>query len=130
MAIICPIFKKGDPTEVENYRGISLLDTNYKILSLTILNRLEKYASVIIGEYQSGFIRGRLTTNHIFTIRQIMKKYYEYNKEFHIVLVNFKQAYDSINRDQLWIALTNLGVPNKLIKIIKICNSNKFYKVQ
>jgi len=42
MAIICPISKKGDPTEVENYRGISLLDTSYKVLSLTILNRLEK----------------------------------------------------------------------------------------
>jgi len=40
MAIICPIFKKGDPAKVENYRGISLLDTSYKVLSLTILSRL------------------------------------------------------------------------------------------
>jgi len=81
MAIICPIFKKGDPTEVKNYRGISLLDTSYKVRSLTILNRSEKYATDIIGEYQSGFIRGKSTINHIFTIRQIMEKYYEYDKE-------------------------------------------------
>lgn len=56
MEIICPIFKKRDPTEVENYRGISLLDTSYKVLPLTILNRLEKYATNIIGEYQQSRI--------------------------------------------------------------------------
>lgn len=77
MAIICPIFKKGDPTEVENYRGISFLDTTYEVLSLTILNSLEKYATDIIGEYQSGFIRGISTTNHITTILQYI--YYQTN---------------------------------------------------
>ncbi|KAL4154176.1 hypothetical protein QTP88_002009 [Uroleucon formosanum] len=107
MAIICPIFKKGDPAKVENYRGISLLDTSYKTTKADLS-----------------------TTNHIFTIRQIMEKYYEYNKELHMVFVDFKQAYDTINRDQLWIALANLGIPNKLIRMIKICNSNTLCKVR
>lgn len=129
LAIICPIFKKGDMSKVD-YREISLLDTSYKVLSMTILNRLEKYATDIIGEYQSGFIRGKSTTNHIFMIRQIMEKYYEYNNELHMVFVDFKQAYDSINRDQLWIALADLGIPNKLIRMIKICNSNTLCKVR
>jgi len=52
-AILCTIFKKGDPTNTENYRGISLLDTTYKILSI-ILNRMEKFTSEII-DIQSGF---------------------------------------------------------------------------
>jgi len=47
-----------------------------------------------------------------------------------MIFVDFKQAYDSINRDQLWTALMNLGIPNKLIRIIKICNSNTLYKVR
>lgn len=106
------------------------MNTSYKVLSLTILSRLEKYATDIIGEYQSGFIREKSTTNHIFTIRQIIEKYHEYNKELHMVFVDFKQAYDSINRDQLWIALANLGIPNKLIRMIKICNSNTLCKVR
>lgn len=29
--VICPVFKKGDPTKAGNYRGISLLDTAYKV---------------------------------------------------------------------------------------------------
>ena len=79
-AILCPIFKKGDPTNTENYRGISLLDTTYKVLSTAIINRIKKYASEIIGEYQCGFRKGKSTSDNIFTIRQIIEKYYEYDK--------------------------------------------------
>jgi len=39
-AILCPIFKKGDPSNTENYRGISLLDATYNVISTAILNRI------------------------------------------------------------------------------------------
>jgi len=58
---------------------------------------LEEYAKDIIGEYQSGFTRGKSTTDHDFTVRQIMEKYYEYDKDLFMIFVDFKQAYDSIN---------------------------------
>jgi len=129
LAINCPIFKKGNLAKVENYRGIALLDTCYKVLSLAILKRLEVYVTDIIGEYQRGFMRGRSTTDHIFTIRQIMKKY-EYGQNLYMVFINFKQAYDSVNRQQLWTALRNFGIPEKLVRMIEICNSNTFCKVR
>lgn len=42
-AIICPIFKKGDPMIVSNYRGISLIDTGYKIFTTLLLKRISLY---------------------------------------------------------------------------------------
>jgi len=51
LGIICPIFKKGDMKRVTNYRGLSLLDTAYKVLSIAILERFEMYAMDIVGEY-------------------------------------------------------------------------------
>jgi len=64
-AIICRYIKM----KTSNYREISLLDTCYKVLSIAILRRLEVSANNIIGDYQSGFMRGKSTTYPIFSIR-------------------------------------------------------------
>ena len=50
-----PIDKKGDNTDISNYRGISLLQTTYKILFNILLCRLTPYAEEIIGNHQCGF---------------------------------------------------------------------------
>lgn len=68
-AVLYPMYKKGDPKKVENYRRISLLNTAYKVLLIVILHRLEKYVSEVKGECQCGFMKGKFTTDHIFTLR-------------------------------------------------------------
>lgn len=129
-SVICPIFKKGDPTKVSYYRGISLLDTAYKVLSIAILRRIEVLAIDIVGKYQCGFSRGRSISDHIFTIRQTMEKYYEYDKDLHMIFIDFRQAYDSIDREQLWTVLQHFGLPKKLVNFVKNCNSNTTCKVR
>jgi sorting nexin-29 len=128
--IICPIFKKGDIGIESNYRGISLLDLAYTVLPMALLRRLEVYAEEILAEYQTGFKRVKSTTDHIFTLGQLMEKYYEYNRDLYILFVDFKQAYDSIDREQLWIALRNFRIPKKIVKLVEICNQQIFYKVR
>jgi len=73
-SIILPIHKKGNKTDCNNYRGISLLPTTYKILSNILFSRLTPYAKEIIGDHQCGFRRNRSTIDHIFCIRQIFEK--------------------------------------------------------
>jgi hypothetical protein len=64
------IHKKGDKTDCNNYRGISLLSTSFKMLS-NVLSRLVPYIDEIIGDHQCGFRRNRSTTDQIFCIRHI-----------------------------------------------------------
>jgi hypothetical protein len=52
--IIVPIHKKSNKTDRNNYCGISLLSTSFKILS-NILLRLSQYVGEIIGDHQCGF---------------------------------------------------------------------------
>ena len=91
-SIIVPIHKKGDKTDCNKYRGISLLPTTYKILSNILLSRLIPYAKEIIGDHQCGFRRNRSTIDHIFCYLQILEKKWEYNEEVHQLLLDFKKA--------------------------------------
>ncbi|KAL4104440.1 hypothetical protein QTP88_019741 [Uroleucon formosanum] len=115
---------------VSNYRGISLLDTGYKVFTSLLLERINPYATEIVGEYQCGFRKGKSTVDHIHTIRQLAEEHYEYNKDLHLVFIDFKQAYDSINRKQLWKVLRCLDIPQKYIDLIKMCNSKINLKIK
>jgi hypothetical protein len=70
-SIIVPVHKKGDKTDCNNYRGISLLSTSYKILSNILLSRLGPYIDQIIWGHQCGFRRNRSTADQIFLVSDI-----------------------------------------------------------
>ena len=82
-SIIVLIHKKGDKTDCNNYRAISLLPATYKILFNILLSMLIPYAKEIIGDHQCGFRSNRSTIDNIFCIRQMLEKNWEYNEEVH-----------------------------------------------
>jgi hypothetical protein len=73
-SIIVPVHKKCDKTDCNNYCGISLLSTSYKMLSNILFSRLGPYIAEIIGDRQCVFQCNRSTTDQIFCIRHILEK--------------------------------------------------------
>lgn len=120
LSMVTPIYKKGDKKDCKNYRGISVLNTTYKILSFILCERLKPYLNDIIGEYQCGFRPGKSTTDQIFTLRQILEKTHEFRIDTHHLFIDFKQAYDSIVRDELYSAMRELGIPERLILLCQM----------
>ena len=108
-SIIVPIHKKGDKTDCSNFRGISLLPTTHKTSSNILLSRLTPYAEEIIVDHQRGFRRNRSTTEHIFCIRQIRDKQWEYNEAVLQLFIDFKKVYDSVMREVLHDVLIEFG---------------------
>ena len=80
---IVPLYRKGDKTNCNNYRCISISSTTYKILSDFLLSRLNPYAQEIIGNHQCGFRRNKSTTDRIFLIRSILENKWKYNETMH-----------------------------------------------
>ena len=117
--VICPLHKKGCKMICTNYRGISLLPTVYKVMSAVIHERLTPLAEQQIGSYQAGFRKDRSTIDQIFGIRQIVQKSFELNVETHHLFIDFKAAYDTINREELWLILAELRIPKKLIRLLR-----------
>jgi sorting nexin-29 len=129
-SIIVPIHKKGDRTDCNNYRGISLLSTAYKTLSNILLATLTPYVNGIVADNQCGFHRNRSTNDQIFYNRQILKKKREYNGTVHQLFIDFKKAYDSVKREVLYNILLEFGIPKKLVRLIIMCLNETYSKVR
>ena len=61
--VICPLFKKGDKTSCDNYRGITLLSHAGKLYNRIIERRLRSYVGEVILECQHGFRPNRGTVD-------------------------------------------------------------------
>ena len=120
LSILCPIHKKGDPTIRANYRGISLLNLSYKVLSSVICERLKPIVNQLIGPYQCGFRPGKSTTDQIFTLRQILEKTREKQIDTHHLFVDYKAAFDSTIRSHLYEIMSEFGIPAKLIRLCRM----------
>ncbi|XP_038121252.1 uncharacterized protein LOC119770429 [Culex quinquefasciatus] len=117
--LITPIYKKGQRLDCANYRGITILNSAYKVLSRILWSKLRPLTETFVGEYQCGFRAGRSTTDQMFTLRQILDKFREYNLQTHHLFIDFKAAYDSVKRNELWKIMLEHGFPAKLIRLIR-----------
>lgn len=73
----------------------------------------------MLMEEQSGFRQGRSCTDNIFILKQILEKHREYNKETHILFVDYKKAFDTVARHTLFEILRKKGIPEHLILVIE-----------
>jgi hypothetical protein len=81
---------------------------------------LAKYAEETLGEYECGFRADRSTIDHIFAMRQTQEKAYEHNIHLHNLFIDFKQAFDSVNRGRMLNDFLILGIPRKLVHLINV----------
>ena len=72
----------------------------------------------------------RSTTDHLFCIRQMLEKKWEYNEVVHQLFIVFKKAYDSVRREVLYNILMEFGIPKKLIRLIKMCLTETYSRVR
>jgi len=117
--IICPIHEKGDCLRCENYRGVTLLNTVYKIFSKILSERLRPKIEAILEWYQTGFWEGKSTIDQIYTLRQILERMKEQNITAFYLFVDFKSAFDSVIREQLYATMSEMGIPMKLVKLTR-----------
>ncbi|KAL4113103.1 hypothetical protein QTP88_016788 [Uroleucon formosanum] len=59
-----------------------------------------------------------------------MEKYYKFEKDLYMIFVDYKQAYDSINRKELWKAMILFGIPQKYVNLVKMSNDKTLLKVR
>jgi len=71
-SFIYPVFKKGDPTNVSNYRPISKISVIPKIVSKIISTKINNYCSTFLTHHQYGFRPKRSTNCNLTITKQII----------------------------------------------------------
>ena len=129
-ASIIPIPKKGDLTNPNNYRGISLAPVAAKVFNKLLLNRIYPYIDPLLRPNQNGFRRGRSTLPQILALRRIIEECKIGKKSAAIVFVDFSKAFDSINREALFHILGLYGIPSPIVNAIRLLYDSSYSRVQ
>ena len=110
--------------KIENYRPLTMLETDYKILTKVLSQKLGVVAPDLIHENQAGFVPGRSLYDHI-KLAQLMPDYAESDfKDGLIVSLDQEKAYDKIDHDYLWQMVVKCNFPQKFTQLVKTLYSN------
>lgn len=109
-AVMIILHKKGDITDIGNYRPISLLSNIYKLFMRIITNRLEPKLDFHQPVEQAGFRSGFGTNDHLQVIKSLIEKVIEYNKPLVLIFVDFEKAFDSVQHSSMLRALTECSI--------------------
>lgn len=119
-ANIVTLYKnKGDRSDCNNYRGISLLSIAGKLFARVALKRLQVLAEKLYPESQAGFRAGRSTLDMIFTLRQLQEKCREQRKPLYMAFVDLTKAFDLVSRSGLFQLVERIGCPPRLLSILQ-----------
>ena len=119
--IINPI-PKSDTQDARNplsYRGISLLSVPYKIYADILNQRLTKWLeeNKLLVEEQNGFRKKRNCVEHIYTLYSIENNRKLSKQSTYVCFIDFKKAFDTVNRDLLWYKLMRIGITGRILDI-------------
>ena len=109
-----------------NYRGISLLSITAKVYNKILLNRIRDHVDPILRSNQAGFRPGRSCAQQIHILRRIMEGFQDYQLPLTVTFIDFKKAFDSIDRKVMFAVLRHYGIPEVVVNAISaLYNSSK-----
>jgi len=115
---MCPIYKKKERDQIKNYHPITLLNTDYKLLTKTLSIHLASHIHSLIHPDQTGFIPWRTIFNPI-RLSQSMCAYADFMEEDGaIVVLDQEKAYDKIDHHYLLETLKTFHLLHRFIQTV------------
>jgi hypothetical protein len=95
--LITLLYKKGDRLETKNWRSISLLCTDYKILAKVLTNRLLRVLPSVVHPDQTCGVPGRFSSENVRALTDIISQVNQTNSAAAIISLDQEKAFDCVD---------------------------------
>ena len=100
-SVFIPIPKKGNAKECSNYCTIALISHANKVMLKILQARLQQYVNHELPDVQAGFRKGKGTRDQIASIRWIIDKAREFQKNIYISLIDYNKGFEYVDNKKL-----------------------------
>jgi exonuclease III len=121
IGIIHALYKGGDCTQFDNYRGITVGPVLAKVFAMILEARISQWAEAndLRAKGQAGFRKDYRTTDNLFILRTLTEQAKLQKKKLYTCFVDFKKAFDTVPRDLLWQVLERLGIRGRILECLR-----------
>ncbi|GJY77774.1 RNA-directed DNA polymerase, eukaryota [Tanacetum coccineum] len=124
-SFITLIPKVPNPMVVSDFRPISLIGAQYKIIAKVLANRLARVIDTIISQEQSAFIKHRQILDGPLMVNEVIQWCKRKKSKLMVFKIDFEKAFDSISWDFLLRVMHFMGFSDNWIKWISGCLNSK-----
>ena len=119
-SVLSLIYKKGDKYDIKNYRPISLINADYKILASVLAKRLKSVLPFVIHTDQTGFIENRYIGSNVRLVSDIIEYADAKLKGGALIMLDFEKAFDSLEWRFLEQSLAYFNFGPEFMKWVKV----------
>ena len=116
--------KDKNPLHLKNWRPLTLLNADYKIIAKAMANRIKTCIHEIIHCNQTGFLKNRFIGENLIKALSIIEYAEEENLPALIMFVDYEKAFDSVEWDFVYECLDFFNFGDKIISWVKILYNN------
>ena len=134
--------KERDKRLIKNWRPISLLNVDCRIIAKALATRFKETIPKLISFQQTAYVRNRFIGEEGRLISDILEMSESVNLKGYIVTVDIEKAFDSLSHSFLLVCLKKYGYGNDFIKWVEMLlesqesciinggNRTKYFKLQ
>ncbi|KAK3522674.1 hypothetical protein QTP86_029160 [Hemibagrus guttatus] len=130
-AVLTLLPKKGDLTHLKNWHPVSLLCTDYKLLSKALASRLTKVMERLIHQDQTYCVPDRSIFDNVYLIRDILDVSRLLGLKTGLIFLDQEKAFDRVEHEYLWKVLETFGFNPGFVAMIRVlyCEIESVLKV-
>ena len=118
-SLFIPMPKKGNAKECSNYRTIALISHASKVMLKILQARLQQHMNWELPDVQAEFRKGRENRDQTASIRWIIEKAREFQKNIYLYFIDYAKAFDCVDHNKLWKILQKMGIPDHLTCLLR-----------